>query len=78
MQEYLLKQSDVFAHLNHTYYLCKGFTRAQRIKSALTHYLFEEAQYTSAYRKRSMEVADSHFGRERFLVFRMSSTDLFR
>jgi uncharacterized protein VirK/YbjX len=50
-RKYLTRQQNVFFHLTHRYYLCKTFSRAQRVKAALTHYSFEEARYTPAYRE---------------------------
>lgn len=42
---------DLFHHLNRRYYLAKNLRAQQRIEFLLTHYGFEEASFTPAYRR---------------------------
>lgn len=42
---------DLFHHLNRRYYLAKNLRPRQRIEFLLTHYRFEEASFTPAYRR---------------------------
>ena len=38
-------------HLSHRYYLCRSFSRRDRIASALSHYRFEDDRYDDAYKQ---------------------------
>lgn len=42
---------DVFHHLSHRHYLCKGLPLRERVRCVLTHYRFEDAMFDAAYKQ---------------------------
>jgi uncharacterized protein VirK/YbjX len=42
---------DQMFHVRHRHYLCKGFNLRERIDSALSHYRFENDNYSKSYKK---------------------------